>query len=423
VQDGTQISFKHEPVLLSSMNPQAAATFNGMATSLYLVGSGTGDDNVTAWILNPINAQDTIKTVHPIVFHCISSTATTLELSASITNIEVGGTSTQIIATLQDAYGNSLSEGYPVAFDITVSPGADSLEKPSFDTQFLLQHATVETNINGKAILQLYSGRRAGAVSIRACTVPQPPDYLHVCTEKSLVTISSGPPDHINFAFSSNGEAEPPARFVQVGAIVGDKFSNPVQYGTAVYFGLVPSDLANIEGNSFTGGPRSYHPDSTQGVAYTRVIYGCGSTFMGIRVVASSAGDSVEVVDTSTAYTLPIYQGEIGLVANPGALWCLGPAHTQTDTSRISATLTDGGGCRIQGGIINFTAPVVGEIVGQSLDTTDVEGHAYCLFRIHGDQIPTLPDGRTTIDATVKATLVQKPSVWSVITITCARPQ
>lgn len=423
VQDGTQISFMHTPVILSSMNPQAAATFNGMATSLYLIGSGTGDDNVTAWILNPANTQDTIKTVHPVVFHCISSTATTLELSASVTNIEVGGTSTQIIATLQDAYGNPLSEGYPVAFDITVSPGTSPIEKPSFDTQSLSEHDTVVTNINGRAILQLYSGQRAGAVSIRACTVPQPPDFLHVCTEKSLVTISSGPPDHITFAFSSNGEAEPPARFVQVGAIVGDQFSNPVQYGTAVYFGLVPPDLANIEGNSFTGGPRPYHSDSTQGVAYTRIIYGCQATFEGIRVIASSAGDSAEVLDTSSTYTLPIYQGEIGLVANPGALWTVDNLHSHRDTSWITATLTDGGGCRIRNGIINFTAPVVGEILGQSIDTTDIDGHAGCMFIIYGDQIPTLPDGRTTIDATVKATLVQKPSVWSVITITCSRPQ
>ncbi len=422
VANGTQISFRNTPVISSSLTPQAAGTFDGYARSIYLVGSGTGDDNVTAWITNPTNANDTIRTVHPIVFRCLSSSATTLELSASQTNIEVGGTSTQIIATLQDAYGNPLSEGYWVSFDITVSPGADPIDKPSFDTQQLTQHDTVATNINGQAILQLYSGRRAGAVSIRACTVPLPPESLFVCNEKSLVTISSGPPDHINFAFSSNGEAEPPARFVQVGAVVGDRFSNDVQYGTAVYFSLIPNDRANIEGDSYTGGARQYHPDSTAGVAYTRIIYGCLATFKGIQVIASSAGDSIEVVDTSGTYTLPIFEGEIGLMANPGALWTPNQNQTSTDTAFITASLIDGGGCAIEGGIITFVAQVAGEILPPSTDTTDVNGLATCRFVIHGNQIPRLPDGRATIDAGVKATLMQKTSVFSVINITCSTP-
>jgi hypothetical protein len=425
VANGTQITFKNTLDSLSSLTPRAAGTADGYARSTYLIGAGTGDDNITGWIVNPSNPNDTIRTVHPVVVRCLSSEATTLSLRASQANIQVGGQSTQIIATLQDAYGNPLSEGYYVAFDITVAPIDSMGRKPSFDSQFQIQHDTVATNINGQAVIQLYSGIKAGAVSIRACTIPLPPDSLYVCNEKSLVTISSGPPRYISISFSYLGEAvnpNTPERYVQVGAIVGDRYSNPVQYGTAVYFSLLPSDIGDIEGDSYTGGARSYHPDSTNGVAYSRIIYSCFKTFDTVQVIASSAGDSAEIIDTSAAYPLPIFEGEIGLTAVPGALWTIDNSCNHTDTSWITATLTDGGGCPVEGGIITFTAQVAGEIIGQSVDTTDVSGHAYTIFMIRGCQIPTLQNGQSIIDAQVKAVLAQKTSVFAVVTITCTRP-
>lgn len=424
VANGTQIRFRNE-IPTSSLTPEAAPTSDGIATSIYLVGSGTGDDNVIAFVPNPTNPNDTIRTLQPVVFRCLSSIATTLRLDAANSNIQVGGASTQIIATLQDAYGNPLSEGYVVAFDITVSPGVDEIEKPSFDTQPGVYHDTVATNINGQAIVQLYSGRKAGAVSIRACTIPLPPDSLNVCDEKSLVTISSGPPAWIDVSFSFVGEASnpnTPERFCQVGAVVGDRFANPVEYGTAVYFTLLPSNLADIEGNSYTGGARPYHPDSVNGVAYTRIIYGCFSTFDFIRVIAHSAGDSVDVVDTSVSFTLPIFEGAIGVSANPGNLWCTGSSCSNTASAAITAVLVDGGGCPIEGGILNFSALVAGQITGQSQDTTDITGAARTTYTIRGCEIPLRPDGQATIETTVKAVLQQNQQVEGAVNIVCSRP-
>ena len=435
VANGTQIRFRNDLDSCSSITPSAASTLDGCARTTYLVGSCTGDDNVIAYIPNPANPNDTIRTLHPVVFRCISANATTLSLTASNSNIVVGGASSQIIATLQDAYGNPLTEGYQVAFDITVAPGSRNNpgERPSFDTQFLVEHDTVPTNINGQAIIQLYSGIRSGSVAIRACTVPLPPDSLYVCNEKSLVTISSGPPNFITITFSYTGEALPntPERFVQVGAIVGDRFSNPVQYRTAVYFSLIPPDLGDIEGDSYTGGNRPYHPDSVAGVAYSRIIYGCYNTFDSVRIVASSAGDSAEVVDTSGVFFLPIYEGTIGLTANPGNLWtdnalcnCTGgPNNNCRDTTLITCTLTDGGGCPIRGGGIVFSAQTAGFIIEPSVDTTDVNGRATCRFYIRGCDIPPTPDGtQAMIEVSVRAVLQQKPDVIGEINITCRRP-
>ncbi len=428
VANGTQITFRNN-IQESTLNPESASTDSGVATTTYLIGSMTGVDNVVGWILNPNQPTDTIFTLQPVVINCISSTATTLVLSASQPNIQVGGASCQIIATLQDAYGNPLSEGYDVAFQIVSSPGGTPTQKPSFDTQPGIYYDSVLTNIAGQAIVQLYSGTAAGAVSIRACTVPDSTDTLPLfaCDQKSLVTISSGPPAHVSISFTYSGQAtnqNTPERFTQSAAIVWDQYTNPVEYGTAVYFSLIPATTGEIEGNSFTGGPRPYHPDSVNGVAYTRIIYGCFSTFDTVRVVASSAGEFGPVVDTSEALSLPIFDGTITLIANPGNLWtdnsnCTGPG--SRDTSNITAYLIDGGGCPIKNGIISFSAIGAGAIIGQSIDTTDVQGRAFTSFMVRGCEIQQQQDGTCRITTTVKATLLQDNEVVGTIDIVCSR--
>jgi hypothetical protein len=437
VANGTQINFRNTLDSSSTLAPGSAPTDNGIARTIYLVGTQIGDDNVIGYVPNPENPNDTIRTVSPVIYHCISSQATTMDLQAAAPNIEVGGQSTQIIATLQDAFGNPLSEGYDVAFDITVAPGAIPGQRPSFNNLLPVEHATVETNVNGQAILQLYSGTVSGPVAIRACTIPEWPDSLDVCNEKSLVTISSGPANWINLSLSGLGEAlggGTPERFVQVAAIVGDRYSNPVDYGTAVYFTLLPSDLADIEGSSTTGTPRAYHPDSVNGVAYTRIIYSCFDTFERVRIVASSAGDSALVVDTSGVFILPIFDGVISIGASPGNLWtdtslcnCYPPNLPSNkmcrDSSTVTIVLNDGGGCPIGGGVINFSALVAGFIIPPDQDTTDDNGVAQCRYYIRGCDIPDLPDGTATIETRVRASLFgAADDITAEINIVCSRP-
>ncbi len=426
VANGTQIRFIND-LPTSSLTPPSAGTVDGIATTVYLVGSETGDDNVQAFVPNPTTPTDTIFAAQPVVFRCLSAEATTLELSASQSNIEVGGASCQVIATLQDAYGNPLSEGYVVAFQITVASGARGTPQwPSFDTEYGVYYDTVATNINGRAVLQLYSGTKSGAVSIKACTIPLPPDSLYVCNEKSLITISSGPPAFVAVSVNPGGEASnpnTPERYVQVGAGVWDVYSNPVQYGTAVYFSLDPNNIAEVEGNSYTGGARSYHPDSVNGWAFSRIIFGCFATFDTLQVIASSAGDSGEVADTSGSFALPAYAPVISLSADPGNLWCAGPNCNQTDTSLITALLTDGGGCAIQYGKIIFSALVRGFIIAPSQVYTDENGIAEALYYIRGCDIPTPPDGVPLIETGVRAILFGYPDVEAEVTLVCTRPQ
>ncbi len=425
VANGTQIRFVNE-IPSSTINPEAAQTTDGIATAVYLVGSETGDDNVRAFVPDPDTPTDTIWSAHPAVFRCISAEATTLVLSASQGNIEVGGASCQIIATLQDAYGNPLSEGYFVAFEIKSAIGSEYVpdEWPSFDTEWGVYYDTVETSINGRAIVQIYSGTVAGPVSIEACTIPLPPDSLFVCDEKSLITISSGPPFHVEASPAPLGEAINPAypeRFVQVGAGVWDVYANPVEYGTAVYFTLIPNDVAEVEGNSYTGGGRSYHPDSADGWAFSRIIYGCYGTFDTLQIVAYSAGENGPVADTSAPFALPAYNPNIFLGANPGNLRCDGPDDWDTAEADIRAILQDGGGCAVQYGIINFSALVAGTIIGPTEVITDENGIAETIYQIRGSEIPEDANGIPRIETAVRATLFGYPAVEMEVNIVCTR--
>ena len=427
VANGTQVRFVNE-IPASTINPSSAPTMDGIATAIYLVGSETGDDNVRAFVPDPDEPTDTIWTVQPAVFRCLSSEATTLVLSASQDNIEVGGASCQIIATLQDAYGNPLSEGYFVAFEIKSANGSqyEPYEWPSFDTEWGVYYDTVETSITGEAIVQIYSGTVAGPVSIEACTIPLPPDSLFVCDEKSLITISSGPPFHVEASPAPVGEATNPAypeRFVQVGAGVWDIYANPVEYGTAVYFSLIPNDIAEVEGNSYTGGARPYHPDSVDGWAFSRIIYGCYGTFDTLKLVAMSAGENGPVADTSTPFPLPAYNPNIFLGANPGNLRCDGPDDWDTADSNIRALLQDGGGCAVQYGMINFAALVAGSIIGPTEVITDENGIAETVYQIMGSEIPTPPDGIPRIETAVRAILFGYPDVEAEVNLVCTRPQ
>ncbi|UCE66982.1 MAG: Ig-like domain-containing protein [Candidatus Zixiibacteriota bacterium] len=424
VANGTQISFRNE-IITSTLAPSSSPTMNGIATSIYLVGSGTGDDNVRAFVPHPSNPNDTIWTVQPVVFRCLSSDATTLKLSASQSSIVVGGASCQILATLEDAFGNPLSEGYRVAFQIITANGTQGTsEWPSFRTESGAYHDTIDTNINGQAVTQIYSGTVSGAVSIKACTIS---DTLFVCDEKSLITISSGPPHTVLVSHNNIAEAagsNSPERFVQVGAEVIDTFANPVEYGTAVYFTLIPNDVAEVEGNSITGASRlPYHPDSAEGWAFSRVLFGCYAANDSLQVVALSAGDSVTVGDTSQVFVLPIYDPIISLMADPANLWCVDDQCTSTDESDITALLQDGGFCPVENGLIVFSALVAGSIIGPTSVYTDSTGMAETMYQIKGCEIPTPPSQVPQIETTVRAVLFGYPDVEAEVALICSRPQ
>ncbi len=185
VGGGNLIWFRNY-ITTSTLSPNPAPIVNGIATTVYQVGNGTGDDIVYSLITRPGNPNDTIRTNPPAYFRCIAGEPNyRLALSASYDTIGVGGQSTLITATLEN-YQPPPFEGPNVAFDL-VSP-----VEASFDSLQDVYHDTIPTNINGQAMIQLFSRMRSGWVTIRACTVSEPPDSFSACDESTLVYINPG---------------------------------------------------------------------------------------------------------------------------------------------------------------------------------------------------------------------------------------
>ncbi len=411
---GTQMTFGHT-LPCSNLIPQPTDTINGYARNIYQVGDCTGDDYITAWILNPLDPNDTVRTSRPVIFRCLASEPSILLLDAAEDSIPVGGSSTYITATLLYANGDTFrspSEGPIIEFQC--SQGC------SFDPDRETNRDTVQTNIHGQAITRIYSSVRSRPVTIGACTVALPPDSLQVCNlEPLVVTVTSGPPRYINFSFSYNGEIFEPGsteRYCRIAALVSDRYQNPVS-GVWVHLDLTPDSLGRIDPDSVCVGC-----DSMPGLGYSRLYYQCYNTLKQVQVIASVQSDSGAVIDTSISVALPIYGGEIGMVLNPDSLWTPDSTCSSSDTSEISVTLVDGGGCIVEGGIVSFSAMIAGQIIGQNIDTTDADGHAYARFAIRGCDIPRQQDGRARIEAPVRAALAQKPTAFSVGTIICTRP-
>ncbi len=420
VINGTQVQFRKE-LPLSSITT-LTITNHGIANGVYTVGTASGIDRIKAFIPRPSNNDTLWSNTVPLIVR--SSQASNITLMASNPTIAIGGIATQIIATLRDENGNALSDGYAVQFQITASPsmigpfGPSFMHVPTADTITL--SVIDSTDVNGQASVALFSGTTAGTVKIKATSL----DNVNVFKEKTTVVITSGPPARVMISPISNVQPVGEVLVGGVTAMVIDSFTNPVEYNTAVHFQVIPDSIAMVTGDAYTGGI-VFNPDSgttetigVPGLAFSQITYTCNRTFDTIRVLAQSGA----MVDTSQALILQIYAtgARCAVTANPASLYL--PNTTAWDSSYISCQLLDGIGCAIGNAIIIFSALEAGQISGQSIDTTNSNGWAYCRFKIKGEMIPQVPPNTPEVAAKVQAVLQGYPNIKGEATITCRRP-
>jgi len=167
---------------------------------------------------------------------------------------------TDVTAQLLGSTGDLVSDPYKVMFTIIQGPdGGEMLETPS---GYQGRSVTVGSR-KGIAATRLLSGTRAGAVLVRAEIV----EFPQVGAEASRVVIRSGPPymwvspsDPDSVIQHGTIVVEPGKRNVAFGnptqeigitAYFGDKYNNPVETGTVVYFtttgGYISTDAATSE--------------------------------------------------------------------------------------------------------------------------------------------------------------------------------
>ena len=177
-----------------------------------------------------------------------------------------------------------------LSFVIASGPGGGETIAPS----------TVTTGADGRADVTLTSGTRSGTVQVLATGTV---DGREIRSLPVTITITGGLPDdahfsvalgQLNFAgYDRYGLTNP------VTAFVGDKYGNPVQPGTAVYFttdgGIVPGSGVTNEQGTTTVQLLSAAPGPSN-------VIGCSSDPTGYGVVTASTSDENQqrIEDTAT---------------------------------------------------------------------------------------------------------------------------
>lgn len=185
-----------------------------------------------------------------------------VSLSSEVINIsETGGNvNSAFTFEVQDSTGRPIGpqNAVDVSFVITNGPGGAEGISPE----------VVRTDENGTVTSNIFSGNRAGNLSIEA-RIDRPEVGLTIRSKPILLTIHGGFPDLEHFSIAAdvfnfeglaiNGNRNP------ITVIVGDKFSNPAKPGTPVYFNTtggviqgsgVTDDDGQVEVELLSGDPR-----------------------------------------------------------------------------------------------------------------------------------------------------------------------
>lgn len=343
VQNGVGVYFTTSK---GSISPEYSQTINGIATSYLSPSTNAGP----AWIKAQVGmyVDSTLVTILP-------SMPSQIGLGAESTSIQVAGTGgdyqTEIHALVTDAQGNPVGNDTTVYFRIEnegFPGGGVNLNNVGIQ-------ATALTN-GGVATVSLNAGINSGPVTIRAWTFTSPEDSIWA--QGPLVTIVSGPPNHIDVELPNNNIRTGGGDVwqVEVSALVWDYWGNQVVDSTAVHFYILPDSSAEVWGDAFTGN-LNWDEASYPGIAFTTLSYHSPHTNDSVGVYAYCMVDGDSIIG-STGYLLPLSDGNLQYAVVPSA-WNydyppygyspMAPAEMQ-----CRAYLTDGHGVPINGSKIVF---------------------------------------------------------------------
>lgn len=336
-------------------------------------------------------------------------------LTSDDLRIEVGGESTFIRASVVDEYGDSVGEGIGVRIEMMEAPGYSGSEKPSFEyppsDDSVRQVYEGVTDTDGRVEAELFSGCTMGWVRIRSSLT----EYENIPSEQIMVLMEPGPPSYIQLALNQASESIGDSLSVAMAVAAWDRYTNPAGYGDTAFIKIEPE--LNVAYGDIVIPPIPPYPEIPSGWGYTWLRYTCDHSLETVSAIATMGS----VADTSYSYSLPVYDPDIYMTADPESIRIEPP-----DTvafSDIAARLLDGNGCKISNGIAIFHSMSCGEISGQAWDTTDSEGYAHTRFMIRAYDIPGPPPDPPQCTARVKASLYGYPYIISQVEIVCTRPE
>jgi len=245
--------------------------------------------------------------------------AASIQLSVSNSSPQVSGTGgndwTQLIATVYDPNGNPVPDGQWVTFSIIASPGGGCA---------INQHNQVDSSQTaaGAAMATFNSGTIPGPVVIGAKTISiVGTDTFTYSVEASNISIVSGPPYSMDIQASEIGVDAGSAWDVNVGALVRDRYNNPVRDGIAVFFEVHGvdgiTDTAAIMSDTVITGNGLHRP----GMAYTILRYISAATNESVNITGRTASVDTNgnIVQETITFKLPLQQPTIQLYCMPNS--------------------------------------------------------------------------------------------------------
>lgn len=208
----------------STMDVQVEASADGFLSESYPVLAVAGrTSNVPLFSLIPIAPEAATSGK--------ASNIILLEQTSTSIGVRESGSEEQASLTFQlaDSLGRPviLDENVDVAFRFGAQPGGGEFISP----------AIAQTDNNGVVTMTISSGTRAGIIQIVA---EANVDGTVIRSQPVAVSVHGGMPDQAHFSLGPAVRNFPGLLAFgltnQMSVIVGDKYSNPVRTGTAVYF-------------------------------------------------------------------------------------------------------------------------------------------------------------------------------------------
>ena len=344
------IPVRFETNLGSFLNTTQSITLNtntmGEAQVRFTPGLAAGAATIKAFANN-----DTLQT--QIIFNIksddIYSISFTQQEQITLNVANTGGTDSAILRVkLKDINGNLIDYPQEVYFRIVnLNPpaGANLNNQPVTDSVLVI-------STGGEAQVSVNSGSESGILIIRASCIAKDGRWIHAT--KANIVIHAGPPAEVKpfiGGFNTGQNMGGGLWRVVAGAVVKDRYGNPVETGTSVFFELVYNVVTNCQiGAAGYVGNTSVEDDSLAGVAYTTVTYSGNFTYDWIVIRASTGAVEGEGVAGYATVQLPLNDPQFEARMVPGHL-----NFFSNDTwlsADFYAVLTDGQGKPVGNAVI-----------------------------------------------------------------------
>jgi len=328
----------------------------GVARVRFTPGLFAGAATIGASALNDTLRTQLIFTINSDNIHSIDFTQQD-QINLNVAN--TGGTQSAVLRVkLRDINGNLIDRPQQVYFRIMNS--ASSLPAGANLNNNAPWDSVGVTSNGGEAQVSVNAGTESGVLVIRAsCTTE---DGRWIQATKPNILINAGPPHSIVpfiGGFNTGTNLGGGVWRVIAGAHVRDRWNNPVQRNTSIWFSLYgenaapgyePPTNAQIDAVA-TVGNVSVNGDSLAGVAYTTITYNGIMTNEVVTIFARSGDGAGSAVENYANVVLPLNDPrfEIQVVPQYVMFPSMNDSPTVNREADIIVALTDGQGLDITG--------------------------------------------------------------------------